>query len=92
VNASLLKVVNDIFDVVFHEPLVQYALIIAGAAVGLVIVIGLVRRLFRTTAASPLFQPVRCRDCGWRGQVSRYAGRCPQCNQPLGEQKGKRGR
>jgi len=91
-NTSLLTVVNDILDVVFHDPRAQYALIIAGAAVGLAIVTRLLRKLFRTTTASPLFQPVHCRGCGWSGQVSRYAGRCPQCSQPLGEQKGKRGR
>jgi predicted Zn-ribbon and HTH transcriptional regulator len=26
-----------------------------------------------------------CKSCGWQGQVSRHAGRCPACNQPLGD-------
>ena len=63
------------------------AWIAAGLVVGLFILVRILRGLFRNTSSSPLFQLAACPDCGWRGQVSRYAGRCPQCNRPLGEQK-----
>ena len=35
-------------------------------------------------------QLVQCSGCGWQGRVSRYAGRCPKCNTPLGDQKAER--
>lgn len=65
-------------------------LIMAGIAVGLVILIGIIRIFVRKKPINKFFQSVSCFNCGWRGQVSRYAGRCPQCNQPLGEQKARR--
>jgi predicted Zn-ribbon and HTH transcriptional regulator len=71
--------------------MIRNALIVAGIAVGLFILVRVMRRLFRQQAVSRLFQPARCVNCGWSGQVSRYAGRCPQCNRPLGEQKARRG-
>ncbi|MBW1742138.1 MAG: hypothetical protein JRJ47_01745 [Deltaproteobacteria bacterium] len=43
-------------------------------------------------AGSKHIQAVECTGCGWQGQVSRYAGRCPVCNTPLGEQKAEPGR
>jgi hypothetical protein len=30
-----------------------------------------------------------CFGCGWEGQVSTHAERCPKCNKPLGDQKAK---
>jgi ssDNA-binding Zn-finger/Zn-ribbon topoisomerase 1 len=36
-------------------------------------------------------QTTRCPKCGWKGQTSRYAGRCPQCNTPIGDRKGAAG-
>lgn len=68
----------------------RMALIAIGIIVGLLILVRIVRRWVRRRAVSALFQPARCVDCGWVGQVSRYAGRCPQCNRPLGEQKAQR--
>jgi len=70
--------------------MMRYALIAVAAVAGLVMLVGIVRRLLRRRAVSRLFQPVSCVDCGWSGQVSRYAGRCPQCNRLLGEQKAQR--
>jgi hypothetical protein len=29
-------------------------------------------------------------ECGWIGRTSRYAGRCPKCNAPIGDQKARR--
>lgn len=65
-------------------------LIVAGAAVCIVILARIVGSLLRKKDAGKLFESVICFNCGWRGRVSRYAGRCPQCNQPLGEQKARR--
>ena len=31
-----------------------------------------------------------CTSCGWNGQTSRYAGRCPRCNAAIGEQRATR--
>jgi len=70
--------------------MIRIALIAAAVAGGFFILIGIMRRIFRRRAVSRLFQPASCVDCGWSGQVSRYAGRCPQCNRPLGEQKAQR--
>jgi predicted Zn-ribbon and HTH transcriptional regulator len=70
--------------------MIRNALIAASIAVSLFILVRIVRRFLRRKAVSRLFQPARCIDCGWSGQVSRYAGRCPQCNRPLGEQKAQR--
>jgi hypothetical protein len=61
-----------------------------GFVAGLVVLVWVIRRSLRKKESNRLFQPVDCPDCGWRGQVSRYAGRCPQCNRPLGEQKAQR--
>jgi predicted Zn-ribbon and HTH transcriptional regulator len=61
-----------------------------GVVAGVVLLVWIIRRTVRRKPPSPLFEPAVCPDCGWRGQVSRYAGRCPQCNRPLGEQKAQR--
>jgi hypothetical protein len=63
------------------------ALIVAAVAIGLLIVARMVVGLLRGRERDRLFQYVECSGFGWRGRVSRYDGRCPQCNQPLGEQK-----
>ncbi len=67
------------------------ALLVAGVGAVLLILARVVVWLFKKKPSDQLFESVQCPGCGWRGRVSRYAGRCPQCNQPLGEQKAKRG-
>ncbi len=47
------------------------------------------KTLFKTDEVNEHVQTVRCPGCGWQGQVSRYSGRCPQCNEPLGDRKAK---
>jgi len=59
----------------------------AGIAIGLLVIIWILRTIFGKRGGSPHFQSATCPDCGWHGHVSRFAGRCPQCNRPLGEQK-----
>jgi hypothetical protein len=61
-----------------------------GALTALAVLAVAVRLLFRPKENRHI-QAVTCETCGWRGQVSRYAGRCPGCNTPLGEQRAKRG-
>jgi predicted Zn-ribbon and HTH transcriptional regulator len=70
--------------------MMRNTLLLAGIGAALLIVARLVIWIVKKKERAQLFEPVVCSGCGWRGQVSRYAGRCPQCNQPLGEQKAKR--
>jgi len=73
-------------QIVFGEITVQDLLIYAGLAIGGLIVLGLVARLLRRPGTPAQVQEAQCR-CGWRGQVSRFAGRCPQCNAALGDRR-----
>jgi len=54
------------------------------------IFIGIMMIVFKKKGDNQHFQFVDCSNCDWRGKVSRYAGRCPKCNQPLGERKAQR--
>lgn len=77
--------------IVFGGYTARDVLVVAGVAVVFLIFIGIIMmRVFKKKNNSQHFQFVECLNCGWHGQVSRYAGRCPQCNQPLGEQKAQR--
>jgi hypothetical protein len=64
---------------------VQDALLAAGIGVGILILFSVLKKVFRAEKVKPYMQTVRCSDCGWQGQVSRHAGRCPGCNKPLGD-------
>ena len=65
---------------------VKDLLIAAGIAVILFAFIRILVRVFRKKDIGKHFQIVDCSNCGWSGKVSRHAGRCPKCNQPLGDQ------
>ena len=65
-------------------------LIVVGVAVVFLIFIGIMMKVFKKKENSQHFQFVDCLNCDWQGNVSRYAGRCPKCNQPLGERKAQR--
>jgi predicted Zn-ribbon and HTH transcriptional regulator len=65
-------------------------LIVAAALAGLV-VLALLWKLLRREKPKSWIQVTCCPECGWKGQTSRYAGRCPQCNARIGDQKGARG-
>lgn len=54
------------------------------------VVLVLAWKLTRKKKEKPWLQASTCPECGWSGQTSRYAGRCPKCNAPIGEQKAKR--
>jgi hypothetical protein len=64
---------------------VQDALMLAGILIGIFIFISILKKIFRKDKVNPHMQFAVCQDCGWQGQVSRHAGRCPGCNQPLGD-------
>ncbi len=72
---------------VFGKYNVQDVLIIFGAAIAFLILFRILMRVFRKEEGNKYFQPVDCLNCGWHGKVSTLAGRCPKCNQPLGDQK-----
>ena len=64
-------------------------MMVAAALLGLVVLVLLWKLTHRKKPKSWL-QVTSCPNCGWTGQVSRYAGRCPKCNAQIGDQKGKR--
>lgn len=73
--------------VVFGRYDVQDVLIVIGVAVACLIFFRILLQVFRKEKSSKYSQFVDCINCGWRGKVSTLAGRCPRCNQPLGDQK-----
>lgn len=54
------------------------------------VVLALLWKLTRRKEEKPWIQAASCPACGWQGRTSRYAGRCPKCNAPVGEQRAKR--
>lgn len=76
--------------IIFGSYTVRDILVMGGAIVALFFVISILRKFFGRKESSPHVQTARCNNCGWKGQVSRYAGKCPKCGQPLGPQMAKR--
>lgn len=74
-----------IFGTYTVKDLLPYAI---GLAV-ILIIWKIVKALFMTEEMSEHAQIVKCQSCGWQGQVSRYAGKCPKCSEPLGDRKAK---
>ncbi len=75
--------------IVFGNYTLQQILIVVGIVVGIGILFKIVKKMFSSDKVDRHHQIVKCGSCGWKGQVSRNAGRCPKCNKPLGEQKAK---
>ena len=73
--------------VLFAEFTVQDGLKWTGIVIGILIAISILKKIFRQKKVNPYMQIATCGGCGWQGQVSRHAGRCPGCNQPLGDRK-----
>lgn len=62
-----------------------------GAAILLVLIVLVkIKSLLKGEQKDKYSQTERCKKCGWEGRVSVYAGRCPQCNEPLGAQKARK--
>lgn len=70
-----------------HYTLRQLATYAGAALVALIVIKCLVGLFFKKHKEDKTMQICRCKNCGWQGQVSRYAGRCPQCNEPIGDWK-----
>lgn len=78
----------DLDTIVFSNYTLKELLIFAGVALFVLLILWtIVKKLFKKKESDIHVQRVRCPSCGWQGQVSRYAGRCPGCNEPLGDQK-----
>lgn len=69
-----------------NDPNVRQILIGVGIAVGVLVFISILKSLFSSKKPDQHSETVQC-ACGWQGQVSVYAGRCPQCNKPIGMRK-----
>jgi predicted Zn-ribbon and HTH transcriptional regulator len=76
--------------VIFGEYTAEDILILAGVMIALLIIFRILMRVFKREESSQYFQSADCLSCGWHGKVSTLAGRCPKCNQPLGDQKAHR--
>jgi len=74
-------------EIVFGGYSVQDILMVAGVVVGLLVLVGILKRMFSKSKSDVYAQMVRCSQCGWQGKVSKYAGRCPRCNNPLGDRR-----
>ena len=72
--------------IVFGDYTIQDVLIVVGMVIGLLILVALLKKIFSKSKSDAYAQQVRCDKCGWKGKVSKYAGRCPRCNNPLGDQ------
>ena len=64
---------------------VQDALLAVGIVIGFLILFSMLKKIFRKKTIDHYMQLATCKGCGWQGQVSRHAGHCPGCNQPLGD-------
>jgi hypothetical protein len=78
---------NILDTIVFGEYTVGDVLILGGILVALFIIFRILKRVFKKQENSQYVQSADCLNCGWHGKVSRLAGRCPKCNQSLGDQK-----
>ena len=80
----------DLDMIVFGEYTLKQLLVYGGFAVGILFFLSVLKKMFATKKPDPHTQVVQCKECGWNGRVSQYAGRCPKCSNPLGAQKAKR--
>ncbi len=66
---------------------VQDALLAVAIVIGFLILFSMLKKIFRKEKINHYMQFATCEGCGWQGQVSRHAGHCPGCNQPLGDRR-----
>lgn len=74
-------------QVLFGTTTVKEVLLIGGGVIAGIFLLILIGKIFGGKKKEEHFQNVSCSKCGWQGQVSKFAGRCPKCNQPLGSRK-----
>lgn len=76
--------------IVFGNFTVLDIIIAAAVIIGSYCLWKVLQRVLNRNKIASYAQRVICFGCGWQGQVSRHAGRCPKCNKPLGDQKAKK--
>ena len=74
-------------DAMIGEYSLRTILLYGGGAVAGIVVLMILKGIFSGPKEGKHVQGVSCHACGWKGQVSRYVGRCPKCNNPLGDRK-----
>lgn len=75
--------------IIFGNFTVQDIVITAGVIIGFFYFLPVLKKILKKKKIPAYAQVVACSQCGWQGQVSMHAGRCPKCNKPLGDQKAK---
>ena len=75
--------------IVFGSFTVLEIVIAAVVIAGICFLWAVLKKALSEKKVPPHAQIVKCGYCGWQGQVSRLAGRCPRCNKPIGDQKAK---
>jgi len=76
--------------IIFGNFTVMDIIIAAGIIIGIFYLWTASKKVFRKKKVDPHAQLVICFGCGWEGPVSRHAGKCPNCNKPIGELKAKK--
>ncbi len=76
--------------IIFGSYTVLDILIAAVVIIGLLNLWKVLKRGIKKKKVGPHAQLVICFGCGWEGPVSRHAGKCPNCNKPIGELKSKK--
>jgi uncharacterized membrane protein len=76
--------------IIFGDFTVMNIIIAVGVIIGLFYFWKVLKSAFKKKKVGPHAQLVICFGCGWQGPVSKYAGKCPKCNKPIGEQKAKK--
>jgi len=76
--------------IVFGNFTVMDIIIAAVVVIGFLYLWPAVKKVFRKKEAPVYAQDVKCNNCDWQGQVSKHAGRCPKCNNPIGDQRAKK--
>jgi hypothetical protein len=74
--------------IVFGDYTMLEIIIAGGVIFVLLYLLSALKKIFKKDKSSAHAQSVEC-FCGWKGQVSKHAGRCPKCNTPLGDQRAK---
>ena len=82
---------NAILDtVILGDYTALDVLILVGGVAVFLLLFMILKGVFKKKEPSRHSQIVDCSGCGWHGTVSSFAGRCPKCNQPLGDRKAQR--
>jgi hypothetical protein len=73
--------------VVFGNYTVYNLFVVACAVIIILVVLSILKKIFKKEKVGKYTQLVKCTGCDWQGRVSSIAGKCPKCNTPLGYRK-----